>query len=44
MFLTCKEKIKNPHAEVNLIDDDFEIAFDLFLFATNIQKEVLNKG
>jgi hypothetical protein len=35
------EEITNPCALVNLIDDDFGIAFDLFFF-TSIRKEVCN--
>jgi hypothetical protein len=41
MLLTCKEKVTNPPAQVSLIDDDSIIAFELSLFTTNIQKEVL---
>jgi hypothetical protein len=41
MFLTCKEKITNPPAQVSLIDHDPKIVFELSLFATNIQKEIL---
>jgi len=40
MHVKCKEKVTNPLAQINLIDDDYGIAFDLFLFATNIKKEV----
>jgi hypothetical protein len=40
MCLKCSENFTNPRAQVNLIDDDFKIAFELFLFATNIRKEV----
>jgi len=40
MCLKCIVKFTNPHAQVNLIDDNFKIAFELFLFATNIKKEV----
>jgi hypothetical protein len=36
MCLKCSIEITNPHAQVNLINDDFKIAFELFLFATNI--------
>jgi hypothetical protein len=38
MCLKCRKKVTNPL--VNLIDDDFGIAFKLFLFVTNIKKEV----
>jgi hypothetical protein len=41
MFLTCKKEITNPFTQVSLIDDDSKIAFELSLFATNIQKEML---
>jgi hypothetical protein len=41
MCIKCKEKVTNPLAQVNLIDDDYGIAFDVFLFATNIKKEFL---
>jgi hypothetical protein len=41
MCLKFKEKVTNPSALVSLIDDDYEIAFDLFLFASNIRREVL---
>jgi hypothetical protein len=41
MCLKCKEKVTNPPTQVNLIDDEYgNIAFELFLFATNIKKEV----
>jgi hypothetical protein len=40
MCLRCKEEFTNPHAQVNLIDDDYGIAFELYLFVTNIKKEV----
>jgi hypothetical protein len=40
MCLKCKEKVTNPLAQVNLIDDNFGIAFELILFAINIKKEV----
>jgi hypothetical protein len=39
MCLKCKE-VTNPLAQVNLIDDDCKIAFELFLFVTNIKKEI----
>jgi hypothetical protein len=39
--LKCKEEVINPPTQVNLIYDDYgNIAFELFLFATNIKKEV----
>jgi hypothetical protein len=40
MCLKFKEKIINPYALVNLIDDDSKIAFELSLFASNIRREV----
>jgi hypothetical protein len=39
MCLKFMEKITNPFALVNFIDDDFEIVFHLFLFAS-IRKAV----
>jgi hypothetical protein len=40
MCLKFKEEIINPFALVSLIDDDFGIAFELSLFASNIKREV----
>jgi len=40
MCLKFKEKIINSFALVSLIDDDFGIAFDIFLFVSNIKREV----
>jgi hypothetical protein len=40
MCLKFKEKITNPFAPINLVNDDYGIAFELSLFASNIQKEV----
>ncbi len=40
MCLKFREKITNPYALVSLIDDDYDIAFELFLFASNIKREV----
>jgi hypothetical protein len=40
MCLKCREYITNPFTQVNLIDDDYGIAFVLSLFITNIHKEV----
>jgi hypothetical protein len=40
MCLKFREKITNPFALVNLIDDDFGIASKLFLFASNIKRNV----
>jgi hypothetical protein len=39
MCLKCREEVTNPHAQISLIDDDFGIAFELFLFDTNIKRE-----
>jgi hypothetical protein len=36
-----QEKVTNPPTQINLIDDDYgNIAFELFLFTTNMKKEV----
>jgi hypothetical protein len=40
MCLKLREEIKNPFAPINLISDDFKIAFELFLFTSNIRREV----
>jgi hypothetical protein len=40
MCLKFKVKITNQSTSVNLIDDDFGIAFELSLFASNIKREV----
>jgi hypothetical protein len=41
MCLKLKEKITNPSNLVNLIDDDFGIAFELSLnIVSNIRREV----
>jgi hypothetical protein len=40
MCLKFRGKITNPSALVNLIDDDFEIFFELYLFVSNIKREV----
>jgi hypothetical protein len=40
MCLKCKEEVTNPLAQVSLIDNDYIIAFELFMFATNIKKEI----
>jgi hypothetical protein len=40
MCLKLKEEIINPFVLVILIDDDFGIAFELYLFVSNIKKEV----
>jgi hypothetical protein len=38
--LKCKELVTNPLAQVNLIDDEFWITFELSLFVTNIKREI----
>jgi len=40
MCLNFKEENANPFALVSLIDDDFDIAFELSLFVSNIRREV----
>jgi hypothetical protein len=40
MCLKFRGKITNPIALVNLIDDDFWITFELFLFTFNIKRKV----
>jgi len=40
MCLKFKEKITNPLAQINLIDDDFGITLELFFVVCNIKKEV----
>jgi hypothetical protein len=40
MCLKLKEELRNPFAPVNLIGDDFKIVFELFLFTSNIRREV----
>jgi hypothetical protein len=40
MCLKFKEEITNPFVLVNLINDDYGIDFELFLFTSNIRKEV----
>jgi hypothetical protein len=34
------EEVTNPSTQVNLINDNFGIAFELFVFASNIKKEL----
>jgi hypothetical protein len=38
--LKIQGKITNPFALVSLIDDDFGIASELYLFVSNIRREV----
>ncbi len=40
MCLKCWGKNTNPPTSINLIDDDFGIAFELSLFAIHVKKEV----
>jgi hypothetical protein len=40
MWLKLREEIKNSFAPINLIGDDFKIVFKLFLFTSNIKREV----
>jgi hypothetical protein len=40
MCLKLREEITNPSTLVNLINDDYWITFGLFLFASNIRREV----
>jgi hypothetical protein len=40
MCLKWKEEVTNPLAQVNLIENDYGIAFELFLFAINIKRKV----
>lgn len=40
LCLKCREEVTNPFAQVSLIDHDFRIDFELFLFTTNIKKEI----
>jgi hypothetical protein len=40
MCLKCREEFTNPRAQVNLIDDNYGIVFELYLFVTNIKREV----
>jgi hypothetical protein len=35
-----QEEVINPLTQINLIDHDFGIAIELFMFATNIKREV----
>jgi hypothetical protein len=40
MYLKFKEKVTNSLLQIDLIDDDYEIAVELSLFAFNIRKEL----
>ncbi len=37
--LKCKKEVTNAHANVNSINDDFRIAFELLFFVINIKKK-----
>ncbi len=34
------EEITNPPTQVGLINDDYKIVFELFMFAINIKREI----
>ncbi len=36
-----REEVTNPLVQVNLIDDDYRIVFELSMFTINIRKEIL---
>ncbi len=38
--ITKHNKVTNPFAQVNLIDDDYRIVFELSMFAINIMREI----
>ncbi len=40
MCLKFKEKIRNPLAQVDLINDDFRVVLELTLFISNIKREI----
>jgi hypothetical protein len=40
MYLKFRGKVTNSLLQINLIDDDHEIALELSLFAFNIKKDV----
>ncbi len=40
MYLKFRKKVTNPLFQINLIDDDYEIALELSLFDFNIKKEL----
>jgi hypothetical protein len=40
MRLKCTKEVTNPLARINLIENDYGIAFELFLFAINIKRKV----
>jgi hypothetical protein len=35
-----QKEVINPRTQINLIDDDFGIVIELFMFVTNIKREV----
>jgi hypothetical protein len=40
MCLKFKEKIRNPLAQVDLVDEDFRFVLELTLFTSNIKREI----
>jgi hypothetical protein len=40
LCLKFRKKLKNLPTQVNLIDDDFGIVLELFLFASNIKMKI----
>jgi hypothetical protein len=40
MCLKFKEKIRNPLAQDDLIDDEFKFVLELTLFTSNIKREI----
>jgi hypothetical protein len=40
MCVKFNEEVTNPSTQVNLINDNFRIDFKLFVFASNIKKEL----
>jgi hypothetical protein len=40
MCLKFKEKIKNPLAQVDLINVDFKVVLELTLLSSNIKREI----
>jgi len=40
MCLKCREEVTNPFAKVSFSDDGSRIDFELFLFTTDIKKEI----
>jgi len=40
MCLKCKEEVTNSLVQIDLIENDYGIAFELFLLAINIKRKV----